>query len=130
MNSKYSKYENWVTIIKGMTMILVIFEHSLLDSNWFAARIILMFHMPLFFFISGYCYRDSPSNNCVKYRKKNTIKTLRIVAVIGAFSFPFYILKDYLKHDFSGSKILRYCMDFIYCNSVNGHTFGGGYGLL
>lgn len=129
MKNKKMVREEWVDIAKGIVILLVIFEHSLLDSEWFLAKSILLFHMPFFFFISGYCYKFSSSINHNKYRQKNIIKTLKIVFLIGLMSFSFYILKDLFKHNFSIDKLIRYASDFIYGNSVNGHTFGGGTGL-
>ena len=44
--------EKWITIAKGIGILLVIFEHSLFEVD-FLGKLILIFHMPLFFFLSG-----------------------------------------------------------------------------
>ena len=46
-----------VTIAKGIGIILMVIGHSGLDG--FPTRFIYMFHMPLFFFLSGYCFKKS-----------------------------------------------------------------------
>lgn len=43
-----------VDIIRGAAIFLVVLEHSLGTSNNFFAKIILSFHMPVFFILSGY----------------------------------------------------------------------------
>ena len=55
--------EHFVDVAKGIGILLVIFHHCIARSgtedvamNWLA-RYILSFHMPMFFFLSGYLYR-------------------------------------------------------------------------
>lgn len=47
----------YINIAKALGIILVVIGHSISPVN----RLIYLFHMPLFFFISGYLYRDSYS---------------------------------------------------------------------
>lgn len=44
-----------VTIAKGIGIILMVIGHSGLDG--YPTRLIYMFHMPLFFFLSGFCFK-------------------------------------------------------------------------
>lgn len=46
-----------VTIAKGIGIILMVIGHSGLDG--YPTRLIYMFHMPLFFFLSGFCFKKS-----------------------------------------------------------------------
>lgn len=60
-------YENWLTIAKGYGIILVVlghaisgawaYENNLIWSNIYS--LIALFHMPLFFIISGYLYQKT-----------------------------------------------------------------------
>lgn len=43
-----------VDIIRGGAILLVVLEHALGTSDNFLAKIILSFHMPVFFILSGY----------------------------------------------------------------------------
>lgn len=43
-----------VDIIRGVAILLVVLEHALGTSDNFFAKIILSFHMPVFFILSGY----------------------------------------------------------------------------
>ena len=59
------KYYTWINIARGIGMILVVLGHAA-DDTWirsennnyiakFVIDFIYSFHMPLFFFISGFC---------------------------------------------------------------------------
>lgn len=67
----------WIDIAKGIGIILVVFGHvnfvSEIDYN--IIRIIYMFHMPLFFFLSGYLYKK---NTDMKGLVKNKFQKLMI----------------------------------------------------
>lgn len=55
------QYYKWINIAKGVGIILVVFGHAIADmtsSDYFFSKFfwfIYSFHMPLFFFLSGYC---------------------------------------------------------------------------
>ena len=46
-----------VSMVRGIAIILVVIGHSLPSDNW-VRNYIYMFHMPLFFFVSGYCFKE------------------------------------------------------------------------
>ena len=50
-----------VSMAKGVAIILMVLAHT--DFSDFGERIIYMFHMPLFFFLSGYCFKTSYLNS-------------------------------------------------------------------
>lgn len=122
----------WVDISKGIAILLVIFEHSLLDSDWLLARVILIFHMPFFFFISGYCFNIKGTSHevVVAYIRRTILNTLRIVGIIGLVSFPFYTMKSFLKGELTIELIATNFCNYIYGNSIQGHAFGGGYWFI
>lgn len=62
-----TKRELWADIAKGIGVILVILGHTSQLSN-IAIEWIFSFHMPLFFWISGYFYKDAES--IASYAKK------------------------------------------------------------
>ena len=52
-----------VTIAKGIGILLMVAAHAGIPDV--ISRFIVMFHMPLFFFMSGYCFKDkSPPPPC------------------------------------------------------------------
>lgn len=55
MNEMMEKRNRTIDVAKGFGIILVVMGHSVsFLKDW-----IYLFHMPLFFFLSGYCYRNS-----------------------------------------------------------------------
>ena len=56
----------WIDIAKGFGIILVVWGH-LIPSD--AKRLIFMFHMPLFFIISGILFRESELSMAVVFKK-------------------------------------------------------------
>lgn len=47
-----------VTIAKGIGILLMVAAHAGIPDV--ISRFIVMFHMPLFFFMSGYCFKEKP----------------------------------------------------------------------
>ena len=57
----------WLDNLKAYGIILVIIGHSIVitaanDSTGMLMKLIYSFHMPLFFFISGYLFRPNQEN--------------------------------------------------------------------
>lgn len=67
--------KNWIDVLKGIGIIFVIIGH-LVDYNSFFVRYIFSFHMPLFFFISGYCFNKNKFENMRAFIRKRANKRL------------------------------------------------------
>jgi len=61
-----TKKINYITIAKGIGIILVVLGHC---GNSTIEKFLLLFHMPLFFFISGFLFKDEKLENPIKYIK-------------------------------------------------------------
>lgn len=57
-----------VSMVRGMAIILVVIGHSLPYDNW-AHKYIYMFHVPLFFFVSGYCFKEKHLGDAITFVK-------------------------------------------------------------
>jgi fucose 4-O-acetylase-like acetyltransferase len=62
------KYNNSVSFAKGIGIMLMVLGHTFFSAYGYA--VIYMFHMPLFFFLSGYCFRESHLEDFRNYAKK------------------------------------------------------------
>lgn len=62
---------NWIDMAKGFAMILVMFGHAPFSSSIQAE--IYTFHLPLFFFMSGYLFSNAKYNNFAAFFKKRFI---------------------------------------------------------
>lgn len=71
----------WIDMARGMGMILVMLGHSAFPLN----RVIYVFHIPLFFFLSGYLYNESKYHNpslLIKNKSKHLLVPYLAFAVI------------------------------------------------
>ena len=62
------EYNNSVSFSKGVGIILMVLGHTFFSAYGYA--VIYMFHMPLFFFLSGYCFRESHLEDFRNYARK------------------------------------------------------------
>ena len=62
------QFDNSVSFAKGVGIMLMVLGHTFFSA--FGYTFIYMFHMPLFFFISGYCFRESHLRDFRNYAKK------------------------------------------------------------
>lgn len=60
--------DNSVSIAKGIAIILMVLAHSRFSQ--YGNEFINMFHMPLFFFFSGYCFKERYLDDVKTYLKK------------------------------------------------------------
>ncbi|MEH7250384.1 acyltransferase family protein [Neobacillus niacini] len=86
-----SKRIKWIDTCKGIGIILVIIGHTPIDPT--ARSIIYAFHMPLFFFISGYFF----SENRYKNLKEITVSKFKsLIIPYISFSIISFFLLNYL----------------------------------
>ena len=57
-----------VSMAKGLAIVLMVLGHT--SFNEYGGKFIYMFHMPLFFFLSGYCFKSSYLSDFKKFAIK------------------------------------------------------------
>ena len=62
------QFDNSVSIAKGIGIMLMVLGHTFFSV--YGYTVIYMFHMPLFFFLSGYCFKESHLEDFRNYAKK------------------------------------------------------------
>lgn len=100
-----SERKNWLDIARGIAICLVILGHSSLASG-VIYKIIFSFHMPLFFFISGYVFRKKRILIWVENRSKRLFVPLFFwsIVITGLFVWigsetigdSIYVWKEYV----------------------------------
>lgn len=76
MKEDGKKRIQWIDVAKGIGILLVVFQHCLTATNMMQTNVslsILSFHMPLFFFLSGYVYRQKDNTLFFADRVKGLI---------------------------------------------------------
>lgn len=91
---------NWIDWAKTIAITFVVFGHIPEERGNFFLNYIVTFHMPLFFFISGYLTKK-------EYFNKNTQKKYTRTLIIPYFiyniiSYPFWALRYTLEHPSEG----------------------------
>jgi len=66
------QFNNYVSVAKGIGIMLMVLGHTFFSAYGYA--LIYMFHMPLFFFLSGYCFRKIHLEDFGNYAKKRISK--------------------------------------------------------
>lgn len=114
---------DWVNISKGIAILLVIFEHALFKVD-LIGNTILMFHMPFFFFISGYCYHKKDDSNMKKWRINTLIKNIKIYVIFSIFGFIWYMVKS--KFNIPFDNLILNFFNIFYANQAKYHLVAGG----
>lgn len=90
-----SKRIQWIDNLKGFSILLVLLGHSFISEDLY--RFIYTFHMPLFFAISGYLFKNDSLENTKEYVNKKAKSLLVPYAVFAVLSFPIgLILPNYM----------------------------------
>lgn len=86
----------WVDWGKALCMWLVIFGHISNKDTVYIGKMLLYFHMPLFFFISGYLFKNNIELK--EFIKKTTkgllLPYITINLLVFIFTIPYYLLND------------------------------------
>lgn len=62
---------SYIDVFRGLLMLLVVLGHAIGSSDDYVNKIILSFHMPAFFFLSGMCFHSKSSNILEALKKKS-----------------------------------------------------------
>lgn len=95
-----SKRELWADYARGICILLVIIGHSSVPSL-FTKAFIYSFHMPLFFFVSGYFFKDE-SDGMISFVKHKAISYLLPYFIYGV---SYWTIKDIFMPLFLGTGI-------------------------
>ncbi|WP_373231257.1 acyltransferase family protein [Cohnella sp.] len=85
----------WVDIAKGIGIIFVITAHTSLDYTWLG-KFINSFHMPLFFFLSGYFFSLDKYQNFRAFLVKKANTLLLPYVIFAAVSYLYFLLRFHL----------------------------------
>ncbi len=124
LNSKKKK-ENYISTAKSIGIILMVLGH--VGMSDFCIRYIYMFHMPLFFFCSGYFFKEPSSISDLKSYVLRRINRLYMPYVKWSVLFMifhnmFYQIGLYDRNGFCRYDNIELCNRFLHLvTSMNGH---------
>lgn len=85
METKTNSRFDFIDLLKGLGIFLVVWGHTMTPRSVF----IYSFHMPLFFFISGYLYRNKPFREFLLGKFKRLLVPYALVTIL---SWLFYLV--------------------------------------
>ena len=86
----------WIDIAKGLGIFFIVLGHSLSPGFW--VSFVFLFHVPLFFFLSGYLHKPQP--NLQQYLRK---KAFYLLVPYAAFLIVYAAIQSFKIHRTDGS---------------------------
>ena len=87
------QFDNSVSFAKGIGIMLMVLGHTFFSD--YGCALIYMFHMPLFFFLSGYCFKESYLGDFRNFARK---RISRIYIPFVKWGLIFLLLHNVLFH--------------------------------
>lgn len=109
---------------QGGAILSVIFQHTTTVTS--ISRFILIFHMPLFFFISGYCYKQRNGEDLRIWRKKTLGSYVKVYVLFSSFGYLYWLAVQFIGSAFDLRIALRELLGIFYCNQVMYGMVSGG----
>lgn len=122
-----SQRMNWIDCWKGIAIVTIVAGH--IFSNLKVAEYIYWFHMPLFFFISGYLYKEK-YDYLAFFKKKFFHLIVPYISFLILFSLPTVAayIQDFLQNQQSDS-IYQLAL-FIFKQLYGGQILTGNFGVF
>lgn len=89
-----SKQIEWINILRGFAIFLIVFGHSIGYSKGLTglSRYLSSFYVPLFFFISGYLFQENREEKLISFMKRKAKRILIPYFVFAILSLiPYYL---------------------------------------
>ena len=116
----------WVEICKGLGIYLVVLGHA--NINLMLHECIYLFHMPLFFFLSGYLH--TPKSDLTGYCKKKTIHLLVPYVSFLLLLYPLELVRVALHHHGAGHDLWPALGHSLFAAVWGGDRLQGMYGVF
>lgn len=112
----------WIDISKGITIYLMVLYH--VGTSHYLDTYIHVFHMPIFFILSGYCFNEEKSKDLMKLAISR-FKTLMIpYFVFGAGLFLFWNISLYVLKRPDEMRTIQNLLCSIFGNVATASAFG------
>lgn len=132
--------DNSVTYSKGIAIFLMVLGHSLCFTcveSW-----LNMFHVPIFFFMSGYCFKERYLSDCVAFLRAKVkgiywpfVKYTTLFILLHNFLFRIGVYNEYcgykgiVSHQYTATDILLHIKEML-LSMVESERLLGGYWFL
>lgn len=110
----------WLDVLKGIGIITVIISHCFIPET-FLNKYLYSFHMPLFFFASGYLFKKKKIGNFLIGRYKNLIIPYFLFSIISLCLF--FLTANIGDVKIPQSEQLKKILGVFYGNGINDYMF-------
>ena len=81
----------WIDTARGISIFLVVLGHTILPYSWLIY--VFSFHIPFFFFLSGYIYDDKKYPTWLSYVKRKANSLLLPYLIFFLLNYIYWILR-------------------------------------
>lgn len=107
---------NWIDIEKAIGIFLIVFGHTVISGN--IRKVVFSFHVQLFFFLSGLCFKSNSIINFIKNKFKKMYLPYIFISLVSILIY--FVLGTIIKNPdatLNISNIFNNLFGMIYCNS-------------
>lgn len=117
-----SKRTEWIDICKALAIYCMVLGHT--GTSQQVSTIIHVFHMPVFFILSGYCFNEKKNSNMKTFIKKRFLTLIVPYFVFGIALFAFWDVALFALHRQAEMRNITNLMTSILWNNANASAFG------
>lgn len=117
-----SKRTGWIDICKALAIYCMVLGHT--GTSQQVSTIIHVFHMPVFFILSGYCFNENKNSHILAFIKKRFLTLIVPYFVFGIALFAFWDMALFVMHRQEEARSITNLMTSILWNNANASAFG------
>ena len=117
-----SKRTGWVDICKALAIYCMVLGHT--GTSQQISTVIHVFHMPVFFILSGYCFNEDKNADLSRFIKKRVSTLLVPYFFFGIVLFAFWDIALFAMHRQEEMRSISNLATSILWNNANASAFG------
>lgn len=119
---KVNKRTGWIDICKALAIYCMVLGHT--GTSEHISTIIHVFHMPVFFILSGYCFNETKNSDVWSLVKKRFMTLIVPYFFFGIALFAFWDAALFVMHRQAEMRSISNLMTSILWNNANASAFG------
>lgn len=117
-----NKRTGWIDICKALAIYCMVLGHT--GTSRQISTVIHVFHMPVFFVLSGYCFNEIKNSNMLAFIKKRFLTLIVPYFIFGITLFMFWDAALFVLHRKEEMRSISNLMTSILWNNANASAFG------
>lgn len=117
-----NKRTGWIDICKALAIYCMVLGHT--GTSQQVSAVIHVFHMPVFFILSGYCFNEKKNSNILTFVKKKFLTLIVPYFIFGIALFAFWDAALLALHRQTEMRSITNLITSILWNNANASAFG------